>query len=101
AEVRADALQAVVLDDLARLLAVGEALELGVARRGAQCDLPDPGRLHVLQQLDELAVGDLLALRIGLTAKRQTERVRPKLRACCHHDASRGRAPAGLVEELT
>jgi len=61
-----------ILDDLSRLLAVGEAGEFRVTRR-AELEAADAERRHVAAQAREVAVLDALPMRPGLTSDRHAE----------------------------
>jgi hypothetical protein len=98
--VRAQALQAVVVHDLPGLLAVGEARELLVGRV-AQLDHLDADRLHVLEQSREVSLDDALAVRVGLTANRQPERIGECPARPGGQEAGDRGISGGLPEELS
>jgi hypothetical protein len=79
-EVAAHGLEAVVLDLLAHGLGiVHQAVEFLIERaawqRTTQLELIDANALQLLEQPDEIAISDHLAMRIGLAADRQAQRV--------------------------
>ena len=94
-KVRADALHAVVVQDLPRQLPVGEVLVL-VVGRVAQLDDLDADPLHVLEQPGELAGHDPRAMGIRLAPDRQAERIGPKLHAARGEEPDDSRVGAGL-----
>lgn len=88
-EMRAHRFHAVVVENLARLLAVNQALELRIAGR-AQLDLLDADSLHVLQQSGQVAALDAGEVRVGLAADRQAERIGVELDAARRHERQGG-----------
>src|SRR3954464_12013296 len=98
---RAQTLHAVVVENLPRLLAVGETLELAI-RRIAEFDDLDPDRLHVFQQSSEVPLHDPVAMRVRLTADREAKRVRVRGPAGCDgEEPGDSGVSRGLLEELS
>src|SRR5689334_5150919 len=92
--------QAVVLDDRLRLLPIREALEIGVAARRAELDLPDARLVHAFEHGDELPLRDSCADGIGLTADRDAERIGAECGATGERKPCDRRAHTRSCEEL-
>ena len=98
-EMRADALETVILDDLTRLLSVREAGELAIGRR-AQFQIPHSEIRQILAKARQIAIFDPLAMRIGLASDRNAHRIGAESTHTGGDQTGGGRAGCGLPKKL-